>query len=69
MILLSNFQNDMWRIVGYVFNDKTYFIRGKTFDKEGIKAFCTAKGIALPIRPKIIREKNASDNICMLWSR
>ncbi|MFY9116688.1 MAG: uracil-DNA glycosylase family protein [Bacteroidales bacterium] len=59
-----NFQNDMWRIVGYVFfNDKTYFIRGKTFDKEGIKAFCTAKGIALyDTAHKIIREKgNASD--------
>lgn len=59
-----NFQNDMWRIIGHVFfNDKAHFVREKSFDKEGIKAFCQEKGIALyDTAHRVIREKgNASD--------
>jgi len=59
-----NFQNDMWRIIGHVFfNDKAHFVREKSFDKEGIKAFCKEKGIALyDTAHRVIREKgNASD--------
>lgn len=62
-----NLQNDMWRIVGYVFfGDKEHFLRPdrRGFDKERIAAFCTAKGIALyDTAVEIIRLKdNASDN-------
>ncbi|MCI2083101.1 MAG: uracil-DNA glycosylase family protein [Bacteroidales bacterium] len=47
-----NFQNDMWRIVGFLFfDDKGYFHvdpdKGKGFDREKIIRFCTEKGIAI----------------------
>ena len=67
-----NFQNDMWRIIGHVFfNDKAHFVREKTFDKEGIKAFCQEKGIALyDTAHRVIREKETHlINICVYWSR
>ncbi len=61
-----NIQNDMWRIMGYLFfNDKNYFqVEGKkAFDEPRVRAFCTEKGIALgDTAVEIIRLKdNASD--------
>ena len=45
-----NFQNDMWRIMGWLFyQDKEYFVvKGeKRFDKEKVEQFCIDKGLAL----------------------
>ena len=61
-----NWQNDMWRIFGFIFyNDKQYFeIKGeKRFCKESIEAFCYEKGIALyDTACEVVRLKdNASD--------
>lgn len=45
-----NFQNDMWRIMGWLFyQNKEHFIvkSEKRFDKEKVEQFCTEKGIAL----------------------
>ena len=45
-----NLQNDMWRIVGWVFfGDKARFLdpSGRRFDRDRIAAFCASKGIAL----------------------
>lgn len=61
-----NWQNDMWRIFGFIFyNDKQYFeIKGeKRFCKESIEAFCNEKGIALyDTACEVVRLKdNASD--------
>ena len=61
-----NWQNDMWRIFGFIFyNDKQHFeIKGeKRFCKESIKAFCNEKGIALyDTACEVVRLKdNASD--------
>lgn len=62
-----NLQNDMWRIVGWVFfGDKARFLdpSGRRFDRDRIAAFCASKGIALyDTAVKVIRLKdNASDN-------
>jgi len=61
-----NFQNDMWRIFGLVFeNDKNYFLAdSKHFDVEKIVSFLKEKGIAISDTAcSVIRHKdNASDN-------
>jgi G:T/U-mismatch repair DNA glycosylase len=61
-----NFQNDMWRIFGLIFfKDKNYFvdIANKSFKKEAIIEFITAKHIAIyDTAEEVIRHKdNASD--------
>lgn len=66
-----NFQNDMWRIWGYIATgNKNHFIHsdGKRFDKEKIKAFCIEQGIALyDTAEEVIRLKNnASDNFLQI---
>lgn len=61
-----NWQNDMWRIWGYIFfGDKHHFeVAGeKRFDKESIATFCNKKGVALydtAYEVKRLKE-NASD--------
>lgn len=62
-----NLQNDMWRIVGYLFfGDKSHFLTpdGRHFDRERIAWFCRDRGIALyDTAVEVIRLKdNASDN-------
>lgn len=62
-----NLQNDMWRIVGWVFfGDKARLLdpSGRRFDRDRIAAFCASKGIALyDTAVEVIRLKdNASDN-------
>lgn len=62
-----NFQNDMWRIWGYLISgDKNHFVcpNEKRFDKRKIEDFCRKKGIALyDTAEEVIRLKNnASDN-------
>lgn len=66
-----NFQNDMWRIWGYIATgNKNHFIHsdGKRFDKEKIEAFCIEQGIALyDTAEEVIRLKNnASDNFLQI---
>lgn len=61
-----NFQNDMWRIWGYIATgDKQHFVTpdGKAFDKDKIVEFCTRQGLALSdTGEEAIRLKsNASD--------
>lgn len=61
-----NIQNDMWRIMGYLFfQNKNYFqVEGKkAFDESRVRKFCIDKGIALgDTAVEIIRLKdNASD--------
>lgn len=66
-----NFQNDMWRILGYIFTgDKNHFVVPgcKRFDKERIEAFCREQGIALyDTAEEVVRLKNnASDNFLQI---
>jgi G:T/U-mismatch repair DNA glycosylase len=61
-----NFQNDMWRIFGLVFfGDKNHFVdqAGRTFRKDAIVEFLTARHIAIyDMAEEVIRLKdNASD--------
>lgn len=61
-----NFQNDMWRIMGYIFYaDKNYFIdvTGRKFDETKVRLFCRERGIALSdTAQEAVRLKdNASD--------
>jgi G:T/U-mismatch repair DNA glycosylase len=61
-----NFQNDMWRIFGLVyFKEKNHFVdvANKSFKKEAIIEFITAKHIAIyDMAEEVIRHKdNASD--------
>ncbi|MDR1887647.1 MAG: uracil-DNA glycosylase family protein [Prevotellaceae bacterium] len=61
-----NFQNDMWRIFGAVFfENKGHFVdeAGKSFKKEAIIEFLTAKHIAMyDMAEEVIRHRdNASD--------
>lgn len=61
-----NFQNDMWRIFGYIyFDDKNHFVvQGKkTFDVAALKAFLTAKRVAISDTALRVRRTNntASD--------
>lgn len=61
-----NFNNDFWRILGFIFfADKEHFILPgeKKFDKRRIEDFCTGRGIAMyDTACKVVRLKdNASD--------
>ncbi len=61
-----NFQNDMWRIMGYLFHgDKDYFVDkpGKVFKKEEIVAFAKERGLAFYDTASAVRrlQDNASD--------
>lgn len=61
-----NWNNDMWRITGFLFfNDKDYFINKtkKAFCKERLISFLQEKGIALFDTASAIRrlQDNASD--------
>ena len=61
-----NFQNDMWRIFGFIFfNDKNYFVdvSKKTFKKELIIEFLSQKRIAMYDTAKVVcrHKDNASD--------
>ena len=61
-----NFNNDMWRIFGYLFfNDKNHFIlpEQKKFDREKLIEFLSKKGIALYDTACAVRrlKNNASD--------
>ncbi len=61
-----NFQNDMWRIWGYIYkDDKNYFVNveDKRFDKDKIVKFCSEIGLGLCDTGKeVVRLKdNASD--------
>ncbi len=61
-----NFQNDMWRILGYLFyGDKEYFVdkSRKVFKKEEIVAFAEGHGLAFYDTASSIRrlQDNASD--------
>ncbi len=61
-----NLQNDMWRIVGFIFfGDKEHFLLPdrKAFDRERIIAFLNGKGIALYDTATAVRrlQDNASD--------
>lgn len=69
-----NFQNDMWRIMGYVFfGDKDRFVveGEKRFDREAVEAFCRERGIALyDAAERVARlEGNASDDALQIVSR
>ena len=61
-----NWNNDMWRITGFLFfNDKDYFVdkTKKAFCKERLISFLQEKGIALFDTASAIRrlQDNASD--------
>ena len=61
-----NFQNDMWRIAGFLFyGNKLHFVDGahKRFDRSQIIDFCTERGIALYDTATAVRrlKDNASD--------
>lgn len=66
-----NFQNDMWRILGYIFTgDKNHFVcpGEKRFDRGRIEEFCREQGIALyDTAEEVVRLKNnASDNFLQI---
>ena len=68
-----NWQNDMWRTLGYIYNnDRRYFeLKGeKKFNKQLITEFCKDKGIALyDTACEVIRLKeNASDKFLEVTS-
>ena len=61
-----NLQNDMWRIVGFLFfGERDYFLASgrRAFDQPRIEAFCRERGIALyDTAEEVIRlNDNASD--------
>lgn len=61
-----NFQNDMWRVVGYLARgDKRFFeaASGRRFDQPRIESFCREHGIAMyDTSEEVIRlNDNASD--------
>ena len=61
-----NYQNDMWRIFGYLFfNDKSHFLdlENKNFKEQQIREFLLEKGIAIFDTARQIRrlKGNASD--------
>lgn len=61
-----NFQNDMWRIFGYLFfQDKNHFVNQeeKTFKMDELKSFLNKKGVALyDTAKRIIRIKNTASD-------
>lgn len=61
-----NFNNDMWRIYGFLFfGDKNHFVlpKEKRFDKDRIIEFLKEKGIAIYDTATVVRrlQDNASD--------
>ncbi len=61
-----NFQNDMWRIWGWIcYGDKEHFVipGQRRFDEARIRAFCAERGIGLSDMGHIVRRlrDNASD--------
>lgn len=61
-----NFQNDMWRVVGYLAQGDKHFFEatsGRRFDQPRIEAFCRERGIAMyDTSEEVIRlNNNASD--------
>lgn len=61
-----NFQNDMWRILGFIFfADKNHFVdpEAKTFRKDDIVDFLSSEGIAIFDAATSVRrlQDNASD--------
>lgn len=61
-----NFQNDMWRVVGYLTQGDKHFFEttsGRRFDQPRIEAFCRERGIAMyDTSEEVIRlNNNASD--------
>ncbi len=68
-----NLQNDMWRIVGYLFygDREKFLVAGqKRFDRDALVKFCTEKGIALSDTAReVVRLKdNASDQFLQITS-
>ncbi|MGL4326523.1 MAG: uracil-DNA glycosylase family protein [Tannerellaceae bacterium] len=66
-----NLQNDMWRIMGYLFyNDKQYFVDAinKRFKYDQIIEFCIQKGIAIFDTAQTIKrlKDNASDKFLQI---
>lgn len=66
-----NLQNDMWRIMGYLFfNDKQYFVDtiNKRFKHDEIVEFCTQQGIAIFDTAQTIKrlKDNASDKFLQI---
>lgn len=66
-----NLQNDMWRIMGYLFyNDKQYFVDAinKRFKYDDIVEFCAQKGIAIFDTAQTIKrlKDNASDKFLQI---
>lgn len=66
-----NFQNDMWRIFGYLFfDDKNHFVDlpAKKFHETTIREFLAEKGIALgDTATEVVRLKeNASDKFLQI---
>lgn len=61
-----NFQNDMWRIFGYLFfNDKNHFVDEgeKCFKLDELKAFLQEKGVALyDTALRVRRTKNTASD-------
>lgn len=62
-----NFQNDMWRIMGYIFFGNRYHFEHsieRRFDQQRVVEFCTLHGIALYDTAQAVRRlrNNASDN-------
>ena len=67
-----NFQNDMWRVFGLVFfGDRDFFIEGKGFREEAIRAFLAEKGIAIYDAAYKVRrlQGNASDKALQVVER
>ena len=67
-----NPQNDMWKLMGLLFEgNKECFRRGKGFDKERIAAFCAERGIALYDTASEVRrlKDNASDKFLEIVTR
>lgn len=60
-----NFQNDMWRIMGFIFYDNPlHFVSGKRFNETLVRQFCKEQGVALydTAQSVIRKNNNASDN-------
>ena len=61
-----NFQNDMWRIFGYLFfGDKQHFVnqRDKTFHLDALKGFLKERGVALfDTALRVRRTKNTASD-------
>ncbi len=67
-----NPQNDMWKLMGLLFEgDKECFRLGKGFDKERVAAFCVERGIALYDTACEVRrlKDNASDKFLEIVTR